>query len=67
VRVLGGALESGLCDRPASGFFQVFEKSRQILKKASKFFEKGQPAARPATRPAFFKILLIVPTLVRIC
>jgi hypothetical protein len=63
VRVLGGALESGLCDRPASGFFQVFEKSRQILKKASKFFEKGQPAARPA----FFKILLIVPTLVRIC
>jgi hypothetical protein len=31
-------------DRPTSGFFQVFEKSRQILKKAGKFFEKSQPA-----------------------
>jgi hypothetical protein len=32
--------------RPTSGFFQVFNKSWQILKKAGKFFEKIQSAAR---------------------
>jgi hypothetical protein len=40
-------------------FFQVFEKSRQILKKSGKLFEKSQPASWPV----FFKIFPIVPTL----
>jgi hypothetical protein len=39
-----------------SGFFQIFEKIRPILKKASQFFEKSQPAG-------FFQILPIVSTL----